>query len=64
MRLSHPLFKMVVMEKQLTLVETPRAWKLDQRTREIGRKGVADAREALRRAGSPESAKPARRVAA
>ena len=39
------------MKTQLTLLdENRRVWKLDQRTREIGRKGVADAREALRRA--------------
>ncbi|HUF31827.1 MAG TPA: hypothetical protein VMN58_01310 [Acidimicrobiales bacterium] len=40
------------MENQLTLVDAPRAWKLDRRTREIGRKGVAEAREALRQAHS------------
>lgn len=56
MGVSHPLFMMVVMEKQLTLVDTPKAWKLDRRTREIGRKGVADARAALRRAGSGQHA--------
>lgn len=40
------------MEDQLTLVDTPRDWKLDRHTREIGRKGVAEAREVLRLAGS------------
>ncbi|HET6950117.1 MAG TPA: hypothetical protein VFI47_07070 [Acidimicrobiales bacterium] len=33
---------------QLALIEAPRAWRLDEHTREIGREGVARAREALR----------------
>jgi hypothetical protein len=33
---------------QLTLIDTPRSWKLDERTREVGREGVARARAALR----------------
>jgi hypothetical protein len=33
---------------QLTLIDTPRSWKLDQRTREVGREGIARARAALR----------------
>lgn len=33
---------------QLTLIETPRSWKLDERTREVGREGIARARAALR----------------
>jgi hypothetical protein len=33
---------------QLTLIETPRSWKLDDRTREVGREGIARARAALR----------------
>lgn len=33
---------------QLALIDTaPGAWRLDERTRETGRKGVADARRAL-----------------
>jgi hypothetical protein len=41
------------MAKQLPLLETTSpSWKLDRRTREIGRRGVAEARAALRRAGS------------
>lgn len=33
---------------QLTLIDTSAAvWRLDDRTREAGRKGVAEAREAL-----------------
>ena len=33
---------------QLTLIDTPRSWKLDQHTRDVGRDGVARARAALR----------------
>ena len=33
---------------QLTLIDTPRSWKLDERTRELGREGIARARAALR----------------
>jgi hypothetical protein len=33
---------------QLTLIDTPRSWKLDERTREVGREGIARARAALR----------------
>jgi hypothetical protein len=37
--------------KQLELIDPPsRAWKLDRKTIETGRKGIAEAREALRRA--------------
>jgi hypothetical protein len=36
------------MERQLVLLETPVDWRLDERTREIGRRGVASARAALR----------------
>lgn len=37
--------------KQLALIDPPkRAWKLDRKTIETGRKGVAQAREALRQA--------------
>ena len=37
--------------KQLALIDPPtRAWKLDRKTIETGRKGVALAREALRQA--------------
>ena len=34
--------------KQLVLVDTPRTWRLDERTRELGREGIARARAALR----------------
>lgn len=33
---------------QLTLIDTPRSWKMDQHTREVGREGIARARAALR----------------
>ena len=36
------------MERQLILLEQDAEWRLDEHTREIGRAGVAKAREALR----------------
>ncbi len=40
------------MEQQLVLVEpTERPWELDERTREVGRRGLEQARAALRGAG-------------
>ena len=39
------------MERQLHLLEPPEPdWHLDEATKEIGRKGVAEARQALQRA--------------
>lgn len=41
-------------ERQLVLIDSnPRTWRLDERTKEIGRRGLAEARKALqeRRAG-------------
>ena len=35
------------MAQQLTLTEAPTAWRLDERTREAGRRGIASARAAL-----------------
>ncbi len=35
------------MERQLTLIESDSRWRLDERTCEIGRKGIAAARAAL-----------------
>ncbi|HEX2563060.1 MAG TPA: hypothetical protein VHK25_04050 [Acidimicrobiales bacterium] len=54
---------------QLTLIDTPRSWKLDERTREVGREGVARARAALRaglhtRTQTASGASPPRRGAA
>jgi hypothetical protein len=37
---------------QLELLETPDGWRLDRETRELGRKGVAEARRALQLAAS------------
>lgn len=52
--LSHPLFMMGDMTTQLVLLDSGRqSWKLDRKTREIGKRGVAQAREALRQAGAP-----------
>ncbi len=39
---------MTTQNAQLTLIETPRAWRLDERTRTVGREGIARARAALR----------------
>jgi hypothetical protein len=45
------------MERQLTLIETPAStWKLDERTREAGKKGVAEARKALAEAAKRAAA--------
>lgn len=45
---------------QLQLIDTDRPWKLDRRTVEIGRAGVARAREALAAAttGAPVAPSP------
>jgi hypothetical protein len=43
---------------QLQLIDTDRPWKLDRRTVEIGRAGVARAREALAAAATVESVVP------
>jgi hypothetical protein len=53
---------------QLSLIETPRAWRLDERTRAVGRAGVAQARAALRdgvrtRAPDPPAASRKRKAA-
>lgn len=49
--LSHPPAILVNMNDQLVLLEDDeRQWQLDERTRELGRRGVAQAREALRQA--------------
>jgi hypothetical protein len=38
------------MARQLTLLDPPPAWRLDEATKEAGRKGLAEARAALRAA--------------
>jgi hypothetical protein len=40
---------------QLQLVETSRSWRLDAETRAAGRRGVAQAREALRQAAARQA---------
>ena len=53
------------MATQLLLIDTSTpSWKLDRQTREIGRRGVAEAREALRRANGTTSRPAAQRTAA
>lgn len=50
--------------RQLLLISTDeRTWKLDDHTKAVGRAGVAQARQALRRPARPASA-PAHRSAA
>ncbi len=38
------------MARQLTILDTPPAWRIDAATREAGRRGIADARASLRAA--------------
>jgi hypothetical protein len=48
------------MARQLTLLETPPSWRLDDHTRAVGRRGVAEARASLRAAlaASAEAEQP------
>jgi hypothetical protein len=52
------------MARQLTLLDTPPAWQIDEATREAGRRGVAEARATLQAAvaarRSAEAAKASR----
>jgi hypothetical protein len=41
---------MVGMARQLTLIDTPPTWRLDEATKAAGRKGLAEARAALQAA--------------
>jgi hypothetical protein len=56
------------MARQLKLLDTPPTWRLDEATRELGRKGIAQARARLREAAAGRAAQPespaARRSAA
>ena len=57
------------MARQLTLIDTPRSWRLDEATKAAGRKGIAEARASLRaalaaQARSSADAKVTRRSAA
>jgi hypothetical protein len=47
------------MERQLALLEPEPEWRLDERTREVGRAGVAKARAALRAAAARAVERPA-----
>ena len=38
------------MARQLTLLDSPPAWRIDEATREVGRRGVAEARATLQAA--------------
>ena len=40
------------MARQLKLLDTPPTWRLDEATRELGRKGIAEARARLREAAT------------
>jgi hypothetical protein len=45
------------MQDQLVLIESSSVdWRLDERTRQLGRRGVEAAREALRQAARPAAA--------
>ena len=46
------------MARQLTLLDTPPSWRLDEATKEAGRKGIAEARARLREAAMGSRAKP------
>jgi hypothetical protein len=52
--LSHPLVILISMSNQLTLIEFPAGWQLDERTREVGRRDLAAARAALSAARARE----------
>lgn len=46
----------MLMTRQLVLIdESPRDWRMDERTREIGRRGVAAARAALAAHARPDA---------
>ena len=49
------MFILITMDNQLVLLESSRDWKLDRRTVERGRRGIARARAALR-ASQPDEA--------
>ncbi|MDH3754405.1 MAG: hypothetical protein OEU32_11090 [Acidimicrobiia bacterium] len=54
------------MKQQLTLIDTPRSWRIDTRTKVTGLDGLARARAALadaRRAGDDDPPAPFRRAA-
>ena len=55
--MSHPRFTLHLMEERLPLIEVPAHPMLDRHTVEIGRRGVAQARVALRRAQEATAAR-------
>jgi len=44
------------MARQLTLLDTPPAWRIDEATREAGRRGIAEARASLQAAVAEHAA--------
>ncbi len=52
------------MARQLTLLDTPPAWRLDEATKAVGRKGIAEARASLQAALKHDSPDSQRRTAA
>ncbi len=55
--LSHPLVMITTMRRQLVLMEPDKSdWRLDEATKEIGRRGIAEARKALQRAAQSAAA--------
>jgi hypothetical protein len=42
------------MARQLTLLDTPPSWRIDEATREVGRRGIAEARALLQAAMAAE----------
>ncbi len=56
--LSHPMGKIRGMARQLRLIDpADHDWRLDQQTRETGKKGLAEARKALAEAARRAAAK-------
>lgn len=57
--MSHPAARMHTMQRQLTLLTRgDGSWRLDEETREVGRKGVAEARAALQASRRPDTDDP------
>lgn len=54
--LSHPALILDAMERQLALLDDTQAWRLDDDTRDRGRRGVAAARAVLARLGRTQAA--------
>ena len=56
------------MARQLTLLDTPPAWRIDEATKAVGRKGLAEARASLQAARAAQAkadqAKPNQRRSA